>query len=126
MKMPKNIPAVVSALVLTISVFLPWIISHPRFEVHVHPGYSEITGLAAIPVALWCLVLTVYENRWAFKLAGVCLGLVLMCIFRVYTGESIAGAKMDLAYGVYIALAAAVVLVLATRKYHRETPGREA
>ncbi|MEM7038274.1 MAG: hypothetical protein AAF570_14920 [Bacteroidota bacterium] len=112
-----NIPAIISALALVGTNFLPWIYSFPRNEMHVHLGLNEITGQLQLLVAAAALVFIYFKSEWAHKMAWGALGLALMCIFRVHTGENIAGAKMTVGYGVYVSIGISVVLILATRAF---------
>ena len=115
-----NIPAFITAIALGASTIFPWIISYPRMEIDVHAGYNEITGQILIPVALACAYFITRQSDWAYRFAWGGLGLALMCIFRIWTGESIAGARMTVGWGVYVAIGVSAVLIFLTRQYQQK------
>lgn len=109
-----NIPALASAGVLLISVFLPWVTVSVMGFSNSANGLQDWTGMATIACAIGAGAMTFLGMRWAFPLAVGGVVMPALMLIRIFTTGSVMGIKPGIGFGLFIALAAGAALAFFT------------
>jgi hypothetical protein len=109
----RRIVAVLAAAMIGASVPMIWIYSHDR-GINPLEGYTEPMGLFCIPLTIIALILAALGHRRTATAGLVGIGIGLMAIFRIWTGTTIIMTDLSVGYGIYVEIAASVLLTLAS------------
>lgn len=116
-----NIPGIIAALVLAASTLFPWILKIHDGPMIIVPGYLEPMGMVTLAICAVGIFGMARGYGWARWTGMAAVAAVLMTFFRIYTGETISHQIMVVAYGLWIAAGAAVLLAIAARFFGKQS-----